>query len=98
MLCFVWDCPLPRFPRCAHRDAATLRSDTSLTDIAHHPHARQGINMQDITKLKAAGICTVLGVAQTTRKNLLKIKVRRVAMGMLARGARREGRREIVAC
>jgi hypothetical protein len=31
--------------------------------------------MQDITKLKAAGVCTILGVAQTTRKNLLKIKV-----------------------
>lgn len=26
-------------------------------------------------KLKATGIVTVLGVAQTTRKNLLKIKV-----------------------
>ncbi|CAD6577416.1 MAG: Meiotic recombination protein dmc1 [Tremellales sp. Tagirdzhanova-0007] len=33
-----------------------------------------GINVQDIIKLKAAGIVTVLGVAQTTRKNLLKIK------------------------
>ena len=32
--------------------------------------------MQDILKLKATGIVTVLGVAQTTRKNLLKIKVR----------------------
>jgi hypothetical protein len=29
----------------------------------------------DIVKLKAAGIVTVLGVAQTPRKNLLKIKV-----------------------
>jgi hypothetical protein len=35
----------------------------------------QGINVADITKLKAAGIVTVLGVAQTTRKNLAKIKV-----------------------
>lgn len=35
----------------------------------------QGINVQDILKLKAAGIVTVLGVSQTTRKNLLKIKV-----------------------
>lgn len=35
----------------------------------------QGINVSDILKLKAAGIVTVLGVAQTTRKNLLKIKV-----------------------
>ncbi|RSH87119.1 Meiotic recombination protein dmc1 [Saitozyma podzolica] len=33
-----------------------------------------GINVQDIVKLKAAGIVTVLGVAQTPRKNLLKIK------------------------
>jgi meiotic recombination protein DMC1 len=34
----------------------------------------QGINVQDITKLKASGICTILSVSQTTRKNLLKIK------------------------
>nr|XP_019007726.1 meiotic recombinase Dmc1 [Kwoniella pini CBS 10737]OCF46507.1 meiotic recombinase Dmc1 [Kwoniella pini CBS 10737] len=34
----------------------------------------QGINAQDITKLKAAGIVTVLGVAQTTRRHLMKIK------------------------
>nr|XP_019050902.1 meiotic recombinase Dmc1 [Kwoniella bestiolae CBS 10118]OCF29832.1 meiotic recombinase Dmc1 [Kwoniella bestiolae CBS 10118] len=33
-----------------------------------------GINVQDISKLKAAGIVTVLGVAQTTRRHLLKIK------------------------
>ncbi|WWC72788.1 meiotic recombinase Dmc1 [Kwoniella pini CBS 10737] len=33
-----------------------------------------GINAQDITKLKAAGIVTVLGVAQTTRRHLMKIK------------------------
>jgi hypothetical protein len=36
---------------------------------------RQGINVQDIIKLKAAGIVTILGVAQTPRKNLLKLKV-----------------------
>lgn len=36
---------------------------------------QHGINMQDILKLKNSGICTILGVAQTTRKNLLKIKV-----------------------
>lgn len=36
---------------------------------------KQGINVSDITKLKAAGIVTVLGVAQTPRKNLAKIKV-----------------------
>ncbi|WVR08788.1 meiotic recombinase Dmc1 [Kwoniella sp. DSM 27419] len=35
-----------------------------------------GINAQDITKLKAAGIVTVLGVAQTTRRHLLKIKAK----------------------
>lgn len=35
----------------------------------------KGINVQDITKLKASGIVTVLGIAQTPRKNLLKIKV-----------------------
>jgi len=35
----------------------------------------QGINVQDILKLKASGIVTVLGIAQTPRKNLLKIKV-----------------------
>ncbi|OCF45599.1 meiotic recombinase Dmc1 [Kwoniella heveanensis CBS 569] len=33
-----------------------------------------GINMQDIAKLKAAGIVTILGVSQTTRRHLLKIK------------------------
>ncbi|RXK39361.1 meiotic recombinase Dmc1 [Tremella mesenterica] len=33
-----------------------------------------GINVQDILKLKAAGIVTVLGIAQTPRKNLMKIK------------------------
>ncbi|KAK4689663.1 meiotic recombination protein DMC1, partial [Tremellales sp. Uapishka_1] len=33
-----------------------------------------GINVQDIVKLKAAGIVTVMGVAQTPRRNLLKIK------------------------
>lgn len=36
---------------------------------------QQGINVQDITKLKAAGIVTILGIAQTPRKNLMKIKV-----------------------
>ena len=30
--------------------------------------------MQDINKLKATGICTILSVSQTTRRNLLKIK------------------------
>lgn len=35
----------------------------------------QGINVSDIGKLKANGIVTVLGVAQTPRKNLAKIKV-----------------------
>ncbi|KAH8082282.1 Rad51-domain-containing protein [Filobasidium floriforme] len=34
----------------------------------------QGINVQDINKLKATGICTILSVSQTTRRNLLKIK------------------------
>ncbi|WRT70919.1 meiotic recombinase Dmc1 [Kwoniella shivajii] len=33
-----------------------------------------GINAQDISKLKAAGIVTVLGVSQTTRRHLLRIK------------------------
>ncbi|WWC65000.1 meiotic recombinase Dmc1 [Kwoniella dejecticola CBS 10117] len=33
-----------------------------------------GINVQDISKLKASGIVTVLGVAQTTRRHLMKIK------------------------
>ncbi|KAJ9105606.1 hypothetical protein QFC20_004286 [Naganishia adeliensis] len=37
---------------------------------------QHGINMQDILKLKNSGICTILGVAQTTRKNLLKIKAK----------------------
>ncbi|KAJ3867167.1 Rad51-domain-containing protein [Lentinula novae-zelandiae] len=34
----------------------------------------QGINMQDILKLKAAAINTVSGVTMTTRRQLLKIK------------------------
>ncbi|EAN31522.1 meiotic recombinase Dmc1 [Theileria parva strain Muguga] len=33
-----------------------------------------GINVTDINKLKAAGICTVLGVIQTTKKDLCNIK------------------------
>lgn len=41
-----------------------------------HALTTKGINVSDITKLKAAGIVTVLGVAQTPRKNLAKIKVR----------------------
>ncbi|WVQ92432.1 hypothetical protein IAS59_006241 [Cryptococcus gattii] len=35
---------------------------------------QHGINALDIAKLKAAGIVTILGVAQTPRKNLMKIK------------------------
>ncbi|OWZ69660.1 meiotic recombinase Dmc1 [Cryptococcus neoformans] len=35
---------------------------------------QHGINALDIAKLKSAGIVTILGVAQTPRKNLLKIK------------------------
>ncbi|KAK0500573.1 Rad51-domain-containing protein [Armillaria luteobubalina] len=35
---------------------------------------QQGINVQDILKLKAASINTVSGVNMTTRRNLLKIK------------------------
>lgn len=40
-----------------------------------HRLTGKGINVQDILKLKASGIVTVLGIAQTPRKNLLKIKV-----------------------
>ncbi|EJT52318.1 hypothetical protein A1Q1_04529 [Trichosporon asahii var. asahii CBS 2479] len=36
----------------------------------------EGINVSDIGKLKANGIVTVLGVAQTPRKNLAKIKAK----------------------
>ncbi|GHJ87454.1 hypothetical protein NliqN6_3856 [Naganishia liquefaciens] len=35
---------------------------------------QHGINVNDILKLKQAGICTVQGVQATTRKNLLKLK------------------------
>ncbi|WVF67816.1 meiotic recombinase Dmc1 [Kwoniella sp. CBS 6097] len=35
-----------------------------------------GINVQDISKLKAAGIVTILGVSQTTRRHLLRIKAK----------------------
>ncbi|ETW87057.1 hypothetical protein HETIRDRAFT_413401 [Heterobasidion irregulare TC 32-1] len=37
--------------------------------------AKQGINMQDIIKLKAAAITTVSGVNMTTRRQMLKLKV-----------------------
>ncbi|WWC92542.1 meiotic recombinase Dmc1 [Kwoniella dendrophila CBS 6074] len=43
----------------------------SVDELQNH-----GINVQDIVKLKAAGIVTVLGVAQTTRRHLLKIKAK----------------------
>lgn len=33
-----------------------------------------GINAADLNKLKSAGICTVLGVIMTTRKDLINIK------------------------
>lgn len=33
-----------------------------------------GINAADLTKLKSAGLCTVLGVLMTTRKDLISIK------------------------
>jgi meiotic recombination protein DMC1 len=33
-----------------------------------------GINAADLTKLKSAGLCTVLGVVMTTRKDLISIK------------------------
>ena len=33
-----------------------------------------GINAADISKLKSAGLCTVLGVLMTTRKDLVSIK------------------------
>jgi hypothetical protein len=46
-----------------------------LTCFGRHSWVKQGINVQDILKLKASGIVTVLGIAQTPRKNLLKIKV-----------------------
>ncbi|RSH81258.1 Meiotic recombination protein dmc1 [Apiotrichum porosum] len=68
-----------------------------------------GINVSDITKLKSSGIVTVLGVAQTPRKNLLKIKglseakvekIKEVAAKMLppvfASGAEISDRRQTV--
>ena len=36
----------------------------------------QGINVQDILKLKANAIYTISGVSMTTRRQMLKIKVR----------------------
>ncbi|CAE6526089.1 unnamed protein product, partial [Rhizoctonia solani] len=44
-----------------------------------------GINAQDITKLKKEGICTVSAVRMTSRRNLLKIKVRRPSSGAYIR-------------
>ena len=34
----------------------------------------QGIGMGDLNKLKSAGICTIMGVLMTTKKELLNIK------------------------
>ncbi|BEI88735.1 uncharacterized protein CcaverHIS019_0200970 [Cutaneotrichosporon cavernicola] len=55
---------------------AGLLDTVELTQQSVDELQAHGINVSDITKLKAAGIVTVLGVAQTPRKNLAKIKAR----------------------
>jgi hypothetical protein len=57
-----------------HLCPSSLSPLPSSSVIPKHPTLK-GVNVQDILKLKNSGICTILGVAQTTRKNLLKIKV-----------------------
>ncbi|KAJ3853863.1 putative DMC1 protein [Lentinula lateritia] len=47
---------------------------TSSLNSSSFAFINQGINMQDILKLKAAAINTVSGVTMTTRRQLLKIK------------------------
>lgn len=78
-------CPLPSFAVFSHAfsfhfppQSNHLVSLPPLLPLPLPGSSPQGINVADITKLKAAGIVTVLGVAQTPRKNLLKIKVNMV--------------------
>ncbi|KAJ7057224.1 hypothetical protein C8F01DRAFT_346778 [Mycena amicta] len=49
-------------------DEETVYFD-SIDELQQH-----GINVQDITKLKAAAINTVSGVVMTTRRQMMKIK------------------------
>ncbi|XP_952849.1 meiotic recombination (DMC1-like) protein, putative [Theileria annulata] len=55
----------------------TIQSSTDTITKPFLPIERleeMGINVSDINKLKSAGICTILGVIQTTKKDLCNIK------------------------
>ena len=55
----------------------TLQEDTVISEPAFNEidQLQQfGINASDLNKLKSAGLCTVLGVLMTTRKELISIK------------------------
>jgi hypothetical protein len=62
-----------RLPRLSPVSVGTHFSTLFVSTLTE-PYC-QGVNVADINKLKAAGIVTVLGVAQTPRRNLMKIKV-----------------------
>jgi len=62
-----------RLPRLSPVSVGTHFS-TPFVSTLTEPYC-QGVNVADINKLKAAGIVTVLGVAQTPRRNMMKIKV-----------------------
>lgn len=68
-------------------DIDELQSQASRTrvlsslQLTKHAHT-QGISAQDISKLKSNGIATVLGVIQTTRRQLTKIKVRSLSRSL----------------
>ncbi|KAK8850734.1 meiotic recombinase Dmc1 [Kwoniella newhampshirensis] len=54
--------------------AFTLLQDVGAAFASVDELQAHNINVQDILKLKASGIVTILGVTQTPRRNLLKIK------------------------
>lgn len=55
--------------RAAEEEGATTTTYNDIDQLQAH-----GINQADIQKLKSAGMCTVLGVLMTTRKDLLSVK------------------------
>ncbi|ODN77814.1 meiotic recombination protein DLH1, variant [Cryptococcus amylolentus CBS 6039] len=57
-----------------HQDMSDNEEEATVSFESVDELQQHGINALDIAKLKAAGIVTIVGVAQTPRKNLLKIK------------------------
>lgn len=54
--------------------AGNEEGELEVTDADIDSLQKHGINLQDIKKLKMAGICTVRGVQMTTRKRLAAVK------------------------